>query len=61
MKHLKNGVRLTVKRVGSPTPFLKKPSPPVPPQQKLLIKGGHRLQPGRIYMQTMTAFVVFLR
>jgi hypothetical protein len=25
MKPLKNGIRLTVKRVGSPTPFLKKP------------------------------------
>jgi glycosyltransferase involved in cell wall biosynthesis len=29
---------------------------PLDPPQKLLIKGGHGLQPGRIFMQTMTAF-----
>jgi hypothetical protein len=27
--------------------------------QKLFIKGGHSLQPGRIFMQTMTAFGSF--
>jgi hypothetical protein len=27
--------------------------------QKLLIKGGHSLQPERIFMQTMTAFGLF--
>jgi hypothetical protein len=32
---------------------------PLDPQQKLLIKGGHSLQPGRISMQTMTAFGSF--
>ena len=29
---------------------------PLDPSQKLLIKGGHSLQPERIFMQTMTAF-----
>jgi hypothetical protein len=38
---------------------LKKPSPPGPPLQKLLIKGGHSLQLERIFMQTMTAFGLF--
>ena len=33
--------------------------PPWTPLQKLLIKGGHSLQPGRIFMQTMTAFGSF--
>ena len=36
-------------------------SAPLDPPQKLLIKGGHGLQPGRILMQTMTAFTSFLR
>jgi hypothetical protein len=45
--------------------FLKK-SPreacgPVKHPQKLLIRGGHRLQPERILMQTMTAFVFLLK
>ena len=32
---------------------------PLDPPQKLLIKGGHSLQPKRIFMQTMTAFGSF--
>jgi hypothetical protein len=32
---------------------------PLDPLQKLLIKGGHSLQPERIFMQTMTAFGSF--
>jgi hypothetical protein len=31
---------------------------PLDPPQKLLIKGGHGLQPGRILVQTMTALSV---
>jgi hypothetical protein len=40
---------------------LKKPPPLVPVKhpQKLLIKGGHGLQPERTFMQTMTAFGSF--
>jgi hypothetical protein len=38
---------------------LKKP-PPLDPPQKLLIKGGHSLQPERIFRQTMTAFGSFM-
>jgi hypothetical protein len=38
---------------------LKKP-PPLDPPQKLLIKGGHSLQPERIFRQTMTAFGLFI-
>jgi hypothetical protein len=33
--------------------------PPWTPLQKLLIKGGHGLQRGRVFMQTMTAFGSF--
>jgi hypothetical protein len=33
--------------------------PPWTPPQKLLIKGGHGLQRGRVFMQTMTAFGSF--
>jgi hypothetical protein len=32
---------------------------PLDPPQKLLIKGGHRLQPERIFRQPMTAFGLF--
>jgi hypothetical protein len=32
---------------------------PLDPPQKLLIKGGHSLQPERIFRQTMTAFDSF--
>jgi len=32
---------------------------PLDPPQKLLIKDGHSLQPGRIFVQTMTAFGCF--
>jgi hypothetical protein len=32
---------------------------PLDPRQKLFIKGDHSLQPGRIFMQTMTAFDSF--
>jgi hypothetical protein len=32
---------------------------PLDPPQKLLIKGGHSLQPERIFVQTMTAFGSF--
>jgi hypothetical protein len=32
---------------------------PLDPPQKLFIKGGHNLQPERIFMQTMTAFGSF--
>jgi hypothetical protein len=34
--------------------------PPWTPLQKLLIKGDHSLQPERIFMQTMTAFGLFM-
>ena len=33
--------------------------PPWTPSQKLLIKGGHSLHPGRIFMQPMNAFGSF--
>ena len=33
---------------------------PLDPPQKLLIKGGHGLQPESIFMQTMTAFDSFM-
>jgi len=36
-----------------------RPRLPASPPQKLLIKGGHGLQPERIFMQTMTAFGSF--
>jgi hypothetical protein len=43
--------------------FSRKPprvaSGPVKHPQKLLIKGGHGLQPERIFRQTMTAFGLF--